>query len=198
MKNKRIVLYSLIVVLTGGIYFAVQAQQKKGTQRANFSGEWKAKESISMGGNIVCVYAYGDRMRSKTMKIAQQAGFLTIEVPNQSPDAAQTTSQEKLAFNGKTSEIDYGWARGKKFTVKLSADGQTMTVNSIVHLSVVQFFSVLAPGPLNKNAYKKEFVYVTEVWKLSNDGKSITVKTNAKSGVVGEERVWNTVFDKVR
>jgi hypothetical protein len=155
MKNKRNVLYGLIIILAGGIFFAVQAQQKKGTQRANFSGEWKAKASISMGGNIVCVYGDGDRMRSKTMKIAQQAGFLTIEVPNPSAEAMQSTSGEKLAFNDKASEIDNGHGRGKKFTVKLSADGQTMTVNSIVHLMVP------TRGPSGKEVQQQQFVNVT-------------------------------------
>src|SRR6186713_839234 len=136
MKNERNVLYSLIIILAGVIYFAVQVQQKNGTHRANFSGEWKSKESISTGGNIVCLYDEGDRMLSKTMKIAEQTDFLTIEVPNPSPGAALATSQEKLAFDGKESQINHGRERGKKFTVKLSADGQTITVNSIVYLMV--------------------------------------------------------------
>ena len=188
MKNKRNVLFCLIILLTGVIYFAVQAQQKNDTHRANFSGEWKSKESISMGGNIVCVYDKGDRMLSKTMKIAEQADFLTIEVPNPSPGAALATSQEKLAFDDKESQINHGRGRGKKFTVKLSADGQTMTVNSIVHLMVAT--------PFNISAQKQAFFYVTEVWKLSNDGKSISVQANAKSTLAGDERSWKTVFDK--
>jgi hypothetical protein len=188
MKNKRNVLSCLIILLTGVIYFAVQAQQKNDTHRANFSGEWKSKESISMGGNIVCSYDEGDRMLSKTMKIAEQADFLTIEIPNPSPGAALATSQEKLAFDGKESQINQGRERGKKFTVKLSADGQTMTVNSIVHLMVAT--------PFNINVQKQAFVYVTEVWKLSNDGKSISVQANAKSNLFGGERSWKTVFDK--
>jgi len=190
MKNKRNVLYSLIIILAGVICFAVQAQQKNGTHRANFSGKWKSKESISMGGNIVCSYDEGDRMLSKTMKIAEQADFLTIEVPNPSPGAALATSQEKLAFDGKESEINHGRERGKKFSVKLSADGQTMTVNSIVHLMTADPFSI--------NTQKQQFVYVTEVWKLSNDGKTISVQANAKSTLFGGERSWKTVFDKVR
>ncbi|HEY4110257.1 hypothetical protein [Puia sp.] len=188
MKNKRTVLSCLIILLAGVIYFAVQAQQKNGTHRANFSGEWKSKESISMGGNSVCTYVEGDRMRSKTMKIAQQADFLTIETPNPSPGAALAASQEKLTFDGKESQINYGRERGKKFTVNLSADGQTMTVNSIVHLMVA------TPG--NTNVQKQLVVYVTEVWKLSNDGKSISVQANAKSNLWGGERSWKTVFDK--
>jgi hypothetical protein len=190
MKNERNVLSCLIILLIGVIYFAVQAQQKNDTHRANFAGEWKSKESISMGGNIVCVYDEGDRMRSKTMKIAEQPDFLTIEIPNPSPDTALATSQEKLTFDGKESQINHSRERGKKFTVKLSADGQTMTVNSIVHL--------MTATPFNINVQKQAFVYVTEVWKLSNDGKAISVQTNAKSNIGGGERSWMTVFDKVR
>jgi len=188
MKNKRNVLSCLIILLTGVIYFAVQAQQKNGTHRANFSGEWKSKESISMGGNIVCLYDEGDRMLSKTMKIAEQADFLTIEIPNPSPGAALATSQEKLTFDGKESQVDHGPERVKKFTVKLSGDGQTMTVNSVVHLMVA--------SPYHVNVQTQMLVYVTEVWKLINDGKSISVQANAKSNLFGDERSWKTVFDK--
>ena len=187
MKNKRNVL-SCLIILIGVINFCVQAQTKKGTHRANFSGEWKSKESISMGGNIVCSYDEGDRMLSKTMKIAEQADFLTIETPNLSPGAALATNQEKLAFDGKESQVNRGPGRGKKFTVKLSADGQTITVNSIVHLTVAT--------PFNIDVQKQAFVYVTEVWKLSNDGRSISVEANAKSNLWGGERSWTTVFDK--
>ncbi|MBX3239657.1 MAG: hypothetical protein KIT80_20405 [Chitinophagaceae bacterium] len=188
MKNKRNVFSCLTILLTGVIYFAVQAQQKNDTHRANFSGEWKSKESISMGGNIVCSYNKGDRMLSKTMKIAEQADFLTIEIPNPSPGAKLATSQEKLTFDGKESQINYGRGRGKKFTVKLSADGQTMTVNSIVQLMVAT--------PYHVNVQKQAFVYVTEVWKLSNDGNSISIQANAKSNLFEGERSWKTIFDK--
>jgi hypothetical protein len=188
MKNKRNLLPCLIILLIGVIYFAVQARQKIDTHRANFSGEWKSKESIAMGGNLVCCYNSGDRMLTKTMKIAGQANFLTIEVSSSFPGTTAVTGQEKLAFDGKESQITQGRERGKKFTVKLSADGQTMTVNSIVHLMVAT--------PFNINVQKQAFVYVTEVWKLSNDGKSISVQANAKSPLWGGERSWKTVFDK--
>jgi hypothetical protein len=189
MKNKRNVLFCLVILLTGVIYFAIRSQQKNGTQSANFSGEWKSKESIAMGGNIVCSYIEGDRMLSKTMKIAELADSLTIEIPNPSPGAALATSQEKLALDGKESQINYGRESGKKFTAKLSADGQTMTVTSIVHKMI--------PTPYHVNVQELLFVYVTEVWKLSNDGKSISVQASSKSNLSGEKRSWNTVFNKV-
>jgi len=182
MKNKRNVLYGLATIMVGLIYFPVLAQQKSGTHRASFSGEWRTKESIAMDGNIVCCYDSGDRMLAKTMKIADQVNFLTVDVSSSFPGTAAVTSQEKLAFDGKAGEIDHGPGRGKKFTVKLSADGQTMTVNSTVRLIVGQ---------------KQESVYVTEVWKLSNDGRSISVQASAKSSLIGSERSWKTVFDKV-
>src|ERR1700712_1123015 len=136
MKNKRNVLYGLAIIMVGLIYFPVLAQQKNGTHRASFSGEWRAKQSIAMGGNIVCCYNSGDRMLAKTMKIAAQANFLAVEVSSSFPGAALVKSREKLTLDGKASETDYGRERGKKVTVKLSADGQTMTVNSIVQLMV--------------------------------------------------------------
>ena len=189
MKNKRSVFSCLVILLTGVTYFTVQACQKNGNHSANFSGEWRSKESISMGGNIVCCYNSGDRMLAKTMKVTEGAGFLTIEVSSSFPGTTPVTSQEKLAFDGKESQINYGRERGKKFTVKLSADGQTMTVNSIVHKMV--------PTPYHVDVLEQMLVYVTEVWKLSNDGKSISVQANAKSNLFGGERSWETVFDKV-
>ena len=188
MKNIKFVLSCLIILLTGLINFSVKAQQKNYNYRANFSGEWKSKESISMGGNIVCSYDEGDRMLSKTMKIAERADFLTIEIPNTSPGAAQAPSREKLAFDGKETQVSHGPERGKKFTVNYSADGQTMTIKSIVYLMV--------PNPNNVNVQEQALVYVKEVWKLSNGGKSIVVQTNAKSKILGEERSWETIFDK--
>ena len=165
-------------------------QKDSTNSETNFSGEWKSKESISMGGNIVCCYNSGDRMLAKTMKIAEQENFLTIEVSSSFPGTAPVTSQEKLTFDGKENQINYGPERGKKFTVKLSADGQTMTVNSIVRLMTAVPFSI--------DTQKQQFVYVTEVWKLSDDGKTISVQANAKTTLSSDERSWKTVFYKVR
>jgi hypothetical protein len=51
--------------------------------------------------------------------------------------------------------------------------------------------------PYHVNVQKQMFVDVTEVWKLSNDGKSISVQANAKSNLIGAGRSWKTVFYKV-
>ncbi len=186
MRNKKYVLSFLVILLTGVFYSIVKAQQKNDINRTKFSGEWKSKESISMGGNIVCSYDAGDRMNSKIMNITEHSDFLNIEIPNPTSEAGLSISQEKLAFNGKESEINHGQGVGKKYTVKFSAERQTMSINTIVHLMY------------NVYGQKDAFVYVKEVWQLSNDGKTITVQANAKSDILGEERNWKTVFYKTK
>jgi hypothetical protein len=61
-----------------------------------------------MGGNIFCAFTVGDRMNSKTMKIADQEDALTIETPYSSTNKLMVRRQEKKAFDGKENEIDYG------------------------------------------------------------------------------------------
>jgi hypothetical protein len=189
MKNKRYILSCLIILLMGLVSITVQAQQKKATQHADFSGEWKAKESISMGGNIVCSYDAADRMVSKTIKIVEQADFLTIENPNLDAGALLTTSREKLIFDGKTRQISHSQENEKKASAKLSNDGLTMTIHSIVYF--------MNATPYQVNARKQGFTIVTEVWNLSKDGKSISVLAKAKSNIWNEERSWETVFDRI-
>ncbi|MEY3631783.1 MAG: hypothetical protein RL408_1337, partial [Bacteroidota bacterium] len=41
-NNKRYILASLIILLTGVMCISVQAQQKNRANRANFSGQWQA------------------------------------------------------------------------------------------------------------------------------------------------------------
>ena len=186
MRNIRYVLSCMIILLTVVFYFTVEAQQKNIPHRSKFSGEWTSKEPISIGGNIFCSYVEGDRMNSKTMKIVEEPNFLTIENP--SPGAKSSISREKLIIDGKESQINHGQGNEKKFSVKLSADGQTMIIKSIVYF--------MTTTPYHVNVMKKASTNVTEVWKLSNNGKTITVQSIAKSNIWDGERSWKTVFDK--
>ena len=185
MVIKRYVLAFLLVLATGILSFSVKAQPKKGTHRTNFSGKWKANESISMGGNIFCSYESGDRMVAKRIKIVEQADFLTIENPDSN---ASSKNLEKWLFNGKTSQINHSQGNRKMFSVKLSHDGQTMTVKSIVYF--------MTETPYKVNVQQQAFTNVTEIWKLSKDGKSITVLAKAKSNIWDGERSWKTLFVK--
>jgi len=188
MRNKRYVLSCMIILLTVVFYFTAEAQNNNVTHRTQFSGEWKTKEPISIGGNIFCSYVEGDRMNSKTMKIVEDADFLTIENPNSDPGATSTISREKLFIDGKESQIDHGQGNRKKFTLNLSADRETMTIKSIVYF--------MNGTPYHPNVGEQAYTNVTEIWKMSNDGKSITVQSSAKSNIWVGERYWKTVFDK--
>src|ERR1051326_8519646 len=117
------------VLLLGVAFFTLTSMAP---HRANFSGNWKLNESKSIRGNSLCIYDQGDRMRSNTMKIAEHADFLTIDIVSSSPEGAPVTRREKLTFDGKEAEVTL-FRRGKKFTVNWSDDGQTMTVNSLVY-----------------------------------------------------------------
>jgi uncharacterized Rmd1/YagE family protein len=114
----------------------------------------------------------------------EDPNFLSIE----SPDAKSSTRKEKLNINGEESQINNGQGNEKKFSVNLSADGQTMTIKSIAYF--------MTATPYNVNVMKKAFTNVTEVWKLSSDGKHIIVQSVATSNIWGGKRSWKTVFDK--
>ncbi|HTE23085.1 hypothetical protein [Flavitalea sp.] len=143
--------------------------------RANFSGKWKLNESKSEPGQ----FGTGDKVcldwlaASKTMKIAGQADFLTLDLAI-SLEGALVTRQEKLNFDGKENE-DTFFGGTKKSTVKWSDDGQTMTVNSVITIRGTE-------------------IKVQEVWKLINDGKSISLQANSNS-IFGENNM-KLVYDK--
>jgi hypothetical protein len=188
MNNRTYLLFSVLVLL-GVFYFVIDEQRKNDTYITHFSGEWKAKEPISIGGNIFCSYVGGDRMNSKTMKIMEESNFLRIESPNTDSGAKQAINIEQLTMDGKESQINHGQGNEKKSSVKLSDDGQTMTIQSIVNF--------MTATPYHVDVMKKATTNVTEVWKLSNDGKQLTVQAIAKSNIWDGERSWKTVFVRV-
>ena len=118
-------------------------------------------------------------MRSKTMKIAAQADFLTVDVASSSPDGALVTRQEKLTFDGKESEVTYVGTPREKSAARWSEDGQTMTV--------------ISARSFDTNGKTADFK-VTEVWKLVNGGKSISIQVNSSS--TSGENTMKLVYDK--
>lgn len=148
--------------------------------QVNFSGEWKLNESKSnIGGKFpLCIFG-GDRMRSKTMKIATHADFLTVDVAGSSPDGALVTRQEKLVFDGKQNKVGYVGQPRERSSAIWSDKGQTMTIHSV--------------RSLDKSAKTADFT-VTEVWKLINGGKAIVIEVNERSG--SGQHTMTLVYDK--
>lgn len=167
------------VLLLTAVFFTLTCMSQV---HVNFSGEWKLNESKSEGiGQFpLCIFG-GDRMRSKTMKIAAHAGFLTVDVASSFHDGALVTRQEKLTFDGKESEVTYVGTPRENSAAKWSGDGQTMTVNS--------------GRSFDKNGETPDFK-ITEVWTLINDGTSISIQVNSssKSG----DSTMKLVYDKQR
>ncbi|TCD00379.1 hypothetical protein [Pedobacter psychroterrae] len=177
MKNKRIVLSSLIFVMAVVVCLPVLAQQKKGAHKATFVGKWKLNKPKSdlTGPFPVCIFGEGDRMFSNTMTVAGNKGLLTVHVTSSSPEWEPVKRQEKLIFDGKEREATvFGRARDES-TARWAHDGQTMIVTSLK--------SFYTKG-------KEPDIKVKEVWKLINDGKSISVQVNLR------KEMRKLVYDK--
>lgn len=150
--------------------------------RANFSGEWKLNESKSELDRKfpICIFAEEDRTLSKTIKVAEHGDFLSLTVLRQLPDGGQVTSQETVSFDGKENEATVIGRRREKSSARWSDDGQTMTINSIKSFK-----------PISED----EDIKVTEVWKLINAGKSISVQV-ITSSIFGENTM-KLIYDRL-
>ncbi len=149
---------------------------------ANFTGEWKLNESKSeFAGFPLCIFGGGDRMRSKIMKIATHSDLLIVDVASSSLDGELVTRQEKLTFDGQESVATFVGTPREKSTARWSDDGQSMTVYSV--------------RSFDTDGEKEDFK-VKEVWKLINDGKSISVQVNSSSD--SGEHIMKLVYDKQR
>jgi len=159
-----------------------QSLQNVTTNRANFSGDWKLNEAKSEFVDFpLCAFGGGDRMRSKIMKIAYQADFITVDVASASIDGALVIRQEKLTFDGKKSEATFVGIPREKSSASWSDDGQTMAINSV--------------RSFDANGERADFK-VTEIWRLINDGKSISVHVNSSSE--SGENTMKLVYDRQR
>jgi hypothetical protein len=142
-------------------------QTGRAQSRVNFSGEWKLNQSKSdLGGKFpLCIFG-NDRMRSRTLRITNQKDFLAIDVASSLADGSLTTNQEKLIFDCKeTAPTFVGFPR-KTSAANWSADGKTMTV-----------FSVRS---FDENGKTADF-RVTEIWKLVEDGNSISIDVTSQA-----------------
>ncbi len=166
------------LLLTAGFFTLTSIAQ----QHVNFSGEWKLNESNSeLSGQFpLCIFG-GDRMRSKTMKIAAKADFLTIDAASSSPDGALVTRQAKLTFDGKESGPVYVGTPREKSAARWSDDGQTMTVHSV--------------RSFDTNGKTADFT-VTEVWRLIDGGKSISIHVTSIS--TSRQNTMTLVYDRQR
>lgn len=142
------------------------------TYRANFSGEWKLNESKSDLGQF-------GRFAVKIIKADQKEDAITITTTRPSFNGDDVTSSETLSYDGKETETTVFGNSKRKSTAKWSDDGKTFTIS----------YTLL----LDFNGQQSE-IKGTEVWTLSDDGKSLTSQINSSSPQ--GEFSWKAVYDK--
>lgn len=140
---------------------------------ADFKGEWAFNEQKSK-------LAEGRfRMNAQKIKVTQEGDAISIERTSNGPNGDPFTSTDKLTFDGKTVEgTGFGNSK-KKSTASWSQDGNQMTINS----------TTLFERDGNTMEIK-----TVEVWKLIDDGKSLSIdsKTTSQRG----ESANTFVYDK--
>jgi hypothetical protein len=125
----------------------------------NFSGKWKLNESKSELGQFA-------NFATKTMEAQQTDNAISISRTAASFDGNDVTSKEALTFDGKEAESTVFGESKRKATASWSADGKIFTIT----------YSIM----LNFNGETNE-IKGKEIWTLSDDGKSLTVKTTSSS-----------------
>jgi hypothetical protein len=125
---------------------------------ADFSGEWKLNESKSNLGQF--------GRAAKKLKIQGNVESIAIQRALTNQAGEEVTTNEKLTFDDKESENTVFGNAKKKSKAKWSDDGKKLTVKSTI--------------TLDRNGETME-IKSTEVWSLSDDGKTLTIETESTS-----------------
>ena len=142
--------------------------------RANFSGDWKLDESKSELGN-----AAGRTARS--LKAEQKDNDITISRTTPGFNGGDpVTTTYTVTYDGKVTESEGFGGSKRKSTAKWSDDGLTLTINSVM--------------TFERDGQTTE-IKRTEVWKLSDGGKVLTIESTSNFG--GNENKQKFVYDKV-
>ena len=138
----------------------------------NFSGSWAFNESKSTLGD-------GPSMSATSMTVKQEAGLISIDLVRPSFDGGEATSTEKYTLDGKES-VNEGMMGSSIKTVTTWSDNK----------KELNFAKTIA---FDMNGETME-IKINEGWSLSDDGKTLTVKSAMKSDM-GETNLV-LVYDK--
>lgn len=129
--------------------------------RTDFSGQWKLNESKSEFGD------FGARLAAKSIKVEQKDDAITIAKTSTNRQGEDVTRSETLTFDGKEVESTGGFGNSKrKSTAKWSDDGKTLVINYTL--------------TFERNGETNE-IKGTETWTVSDDGKTLSLKTDSSS-----------------
>ena len=137
---------------------------------ADFKGEWTYNEKNSK-------VPEGRFRPASKIKVTQDADAINIERTNSGPNG-DFTSAEKITFDGKTAESTGFGGSKRKSAAAWATGGNEMTINSTIVFE------------RDGNTFE---VKITEVWKLINDGKSLSIESTSVSqrGTVNQSLVYD-------
>ena len=138
----------------------------------NFSGSWALNESKSTLGD-------GPRMSVSSMTVNQQEGLISIDLVRPSFDGGDVSSSEKYTLDGKES-VNQGMMESSVKTITTWSDDK----KELTFAKTILF---------EMNGESMEFK-ITDVWSISDDGKTLTVKS-AMSSQMGDTNLV-LVYDK--
>ncbi len=127
---------------------------------ANFSGEWTLNEEKSKFGEG----SFG-RFAAQTFKIRQEDTAIVIVRSGTTPNG-DYSYEEKVPFDGKEVETTVFNGAKRKSTLKGLEDQKSFTLNSNIRFD------------RDGNTFE---VTSSEVWKLSEDGRSIHIESSSNS-----------------
>ena len=159
-------LTTIVIFLTTFTIFA-------GDGKVDFSGTWNFNEEKSEMGEG------GRFMRMTKMVITQKDNDMTLERHSTRRDGEPFTMTDTLTLDGKECQNPAFGENTKKSTATWSENGKNLTINT-----TMEFW---------REGNKAEFTSV-EVYKLSDDGKTLTVEYSGTS--LRGERKATYVYDK--
>ena len=124
----------------------------------DISGNWKLNEGKSQLGDG------GTRMVSLMMTIKMDGNKISVESHRQGRDGQEMTIKDEYEIGGKTKSSDE--RRTKEATTSLSDDKSMIIVESLTKFD------------MNGNSVE---IKAKEVYSLSSDGKTLTVKSDRSS-----------------
>lgn len=140
--------------------------------QVNFAGSWVINESKSNFGD-------GPRFSPSTITVAQQPDLITMELVQPSFDGGDTKLSEKYTIDGKES-VNQGMMNSVAKTITAWSDDR----------KGLKFDKTIT---FDMNGDKMEMKSV-EIWKLSDDGKTLTINQSFSSQM-GEMNI-TSVYDK--
>jgi ABC-type transport system substrate-binding protein len=138
----------------------------------NFSGSWTLNESKSTLGE-------GPRMSATSMTINQQEGLISISLVRPSFDGGDEISSEKYTLDGKES-VNQGMMGSSIKTITTWSDDK----KELRFAKTILF-------DMNGDTMEMK---ITDVWSISDDGKTLTVKS-AMTSQMGDINLV-LVYDK--